>query len=134
MDPKTFFDSAGGVTAIMGAFAVPFVFAIVAAIIVLSVTRKRHVERMKMIEAGLVPPYRRARSIYGLLVVGAVFTAIGLALALSRVITGERDIEGPMVMGFMGLAFLGCFAYIRKQPRDDERPAPPPDTRPPKSF
>jgi hypothetical protein len=132
MDPKSFLDSFGGVVAVIGTLAVPIVGLSLLAYVLSSSMTKRHVERMKMIESGLVPPKpRRSRNWFPLLITGAIFTAFGLAMTIVG-LRGGDEVEPGLIFGLIGLALLGCFAYIRRAQRStlepQDRPHLPNDT------
>jgi hypothetical protein len=110
-------DSLIGVVAVIGVFAVPIVAILVLAAVLMGTVRKRHLERMKMIEAGLMPPQpQRAANWHGLLITGAVLFALGLALLISTVAGGRpgEDLTGGLVLSLVGAALLGCFAFVRQ--------------------
>jgi len=83
--------------------------------IVLAVVNRRHKERMKMIEQGMMPPPPRKQkgNYYGLMITGAIFFAFGLALFAAGLASQGNDFEGGFIFGFIGLALLACFAIIR---------------------
>ena len=135
MDPSVFFDSVTGIVAIVMIFGVPIIAIIAALAIVISVVNRRHKERMKMIEQGMMPPPPRKQkgNYYGLMITGAIFLAFGLAQFVAKLAGSGRISEGGLIFGFVGLAMLACFAIIRmaqkNEPADrieDRPPAPPP--------
>jgi hypothetical protein len=134
MDPSTFFGSITGIVVVAIVFAVPIISVIAAMSIILAVVNRRHRERMKMIEQGMMPPPPRKQegNYYGLMITGAIFLAFGLALFVAELSTGKVS-EGGLIFGFIGLAMLACFAIIRmarkNEPADNGGaypPAPPP--------
>jgi len=103
--------------------------------IVLAVVNRRHRERMKMIEQGMMPPPPRKQkgNYYGLMITGAIFFAFGLALFAGELADKGNDFGGGFVFGFVGLAMLACFAIIRVARKNEPagktdacQPAPPP--------
>jgi hypothetical protein len=121
------------IVAIIFAPAIIAVIAVMA--IILAVVNRRHRERMKMIEQGMMPPPPRKQkgNYYGLLIAGAITFAFGLALFAATLAGASRDYEGGFIFGFIGLAMLACFGIIRmarkSEPAEktDARPlAPPP--------
>jgi hypothetical protein len=126
MEPEQFLNSVIGGIAVVGAFAVPIAAILITAVIVISLTNKRHLERMKMIEAGIMPPPpRRVQNRYGLLITGAIFFAFGLALLIGELAAGNHDLTGGLIFGFVGLALLACYVLIRLTQKP-ELPAPGP--------
>ena len=115
MDPSAFIDSATGMVIVAIIFAVPIISVIAAMAIILAVVNRRHKERMKMIEQGMMPPPPRAQkgNYYGLLITGAILFAFGLALFAAALAGQENDYTGGFIFGFVGLAMLACFAIIR---------------------
>jgi hypothetical protein len=113
----------------------PLIISVIAVLaIVLAVVNRRHKERMKMIEQGMMPPPPRQQkgNYYGLLITGSIFFAFGLALFIAE-LAGGKISEGGLIFGFIGLAMLACFAVIRvarkNEPADNNGaypPAPPP--------
>ena len=132
MDPSNFVNSVTGIVVVAIVFAVPIISVIAALAIVLSVVNRRHKERMKMIEQGMMPPPPRKQkgSYNGLLITGAIFSAFGLALVAGELASRGNDFHGGFIFGFIGLALLACFAIIRmarkNEPADDYHPTPPP--------
>jgi len=114
----------------------PLIIAVIAVLaIILAMVNRRHKERMKMIEQGMMPPPRPKQkgNYYGLLITGAIFLAFGLALFAGELAERGNDFTGGFIVGFVGLAMLACFAIIRiarkSEPADkaeDRPPAPPP--------
>jgi ABC-type uncharacterized transport system permease subunit len=137
VDPSAFIDSATGIVAVTLIFA-PTILAIIAVLaIVLAVVNRRHRERMKMIEQGMMPPPPRKQkgNYYGLLITGAIFLAFGLALFAGKLAERSTDLTGGFIFGFIGLAMLACFAIIRAARKTEPveknggfppAPAPPP--------
>jgi hypothetical protein len=115
MDPSPYLNSVTGIFAIAMVFAVPILAVIAVMAIVLSVVNRRHKERMKMIEQGMMPPPPRKQkgSYHGLLVTGAILFAFGLALFAGELASRGNDFKGGFIFGFIGLALLACFAIIR---------------------
>jgi len=115
MTPSAFIDSATGIVVVAIIFAVPIIAVIAAMAITLSVVNRRHKERMKMIEQGMIPPPPRKQkgSYNGLLIAGAIIFAFGLALFAGALAGHETDYTGGFIFGFIGLALLACFAIIR---------------------
>jgi hypothetical protein len=135
MDPSTFFGSVTGIVVVAIVFAVPILTVIAVMAIIMAVVNRRHKERMKMIEQGMMPPppRKQAGNYYGLLIAGAIVFAFGLALFAASLAGASRDYEGGFIFGFVGLAMLACFAIIRmarknEPPASDQgcKPAPPP--------
>lgn len=131
MGPEGFLDSFAGIVAVTGLFATPIISILILAIILTTGMNKRHIERMKMIEAGLIPPApRRSHNWYPLLITGAILLAFGLALFIAGLRSGDDGVEPGLIFGLTGLAMLGCFAYIRRTrpqvPEPEGHPTPPP--------
>jgi hypothetical protein len=135
VNPSAFIEGATGVVAIVMIFGVPIVAIIAALAIVMSVVNRRHKERMKMIEQGMIPPPPRKQkgNYYGLMITGAIFSAFGLALVAGELASRGNDFKGGFMFAFIGLAMIACFAVIRrarKNETDDKpdygKPAPPP--------
>ena len=119
-------------------FAVPILSVIAVMAVILSVVNRRHKERMKMIEQGMMPPPPRKQkgSYYGLMITGAIFFAFGLALFAGELASRGNDFMGGFLFGFIGLAMLACFAIIRvarkNEPADKlDAYQPPPPPSPP---
>jgi hypothetical protein len=135
VNPEAFFDSVGGVLAVVGVFAVPILTIALIGALVSSIAKKRHIERLKMIEAGLVPPpARRSNNWYGLMITGAIFLAFGIALFVSELVSGDRDIAGGLIFGLVGIAMLGSFAYIRSTQQKEPPEPGSPGALPPKTV
>jgi hypothetical protein len=135
VDPSAFANSITGMIAVVMVFAVPIIAVIAVLAIIMAVVGRRHKERMKMIEQGMMPPPPRKQkgNYYGLLITGAIFLAFGLALFAAELASKGNDFGGGFIFGFIGLAMLACFAIIRvarkKEPADQPEnhpPAPPP--------
>ncbi len=135
MDPSSFFSSITGIVVVAIVFAVPIISVIAAMAIIMAVVGRRHKERMKMIEQGMMPPPPRKQkgNYYGLMITGAIFFAFGLALFVAELAGGGKVDEGGLIFGFIGLAMLACFAIIRVARKneppdktDSGRPEPPP--------
>ncbi len=135
MNPTAFIDSATGIVVVAIIFGVPIVCVIAAMAIILSVVNRRHKERMKMIEQGMMPPPPRKQkgNYYGLLITGSIFFAFGLALFAGELASRGNDFGGGFIFGFIGLAMLACFAIIcvarKNEPADQPgsgNPEPPP--------
>jgi hypothetical protein len=128
--------SAVEIVAVAGVFLIPIVAIVLAMAVTLNASNKRHIERMKMIEAGMIPSQLKSKPGYGLLSGGAILLAVGLALFISELAKSGGDIEAGLICGLMGLAMLGTFAYRRHvsakepteagpQPVATNRPNPP---------
>jgi Domain of unknown function (DUF6249) len=115
MDPSSVINSFTGVVAVIMIFGIPIVTTALIAAVILSVAGKRHKERMKMIEQGMVPPPPRKQrgNYYGLLIAGAIVFAFGLALLAGDLATRGGDPEGGLIFSFVGAAMLITFAIIR---------------------
>lgn len=149
MDPSSFFNSVTGMVVVAIVFAVPIIAVVAAMAIILAVVNRRHRERMKMIEQGMMPPPPRKQkgNYYGLMITGAVLFALGLArigaALASRGWGFEHDstlrfvgLDHGFILSFVGLALLACFAIIRmvrkNEPPDriEDRPSAPPPLPP----
>ena len=134
MDPASFFSSITGVVIVAIIFAVPIIAVIAVMAIIMAVVGRRHKERMKMIEQGMMPPPPRKQkgNYYGLMITGAIFFAFGLAMFAAVLAGQESDFTPGFIFGFVGLAMLACFAIIRvvrkNEPADktDAYQPPPP--------
>jgi hypothetical protein len=135
VDPSAFIDSATGIGIVAIVFAVPIISVIAVMAIILTVVNRRHRERMKMIEQGMMPPPPRKQkgSYNGLLITGAIFSAFGLALVAGELASRGNDLKGGFIFGFIGLALLACFAIIRMARKNEPadkldayQPPPPP--------
>ena len=128
MDPTTFASSFTGMVIVAIIFAVPILAVIAVMAIILTVVNRRHRERMKMIEQGMIPPppRRQKGNYYGLLIAGAIIFAFGLALFAGELAGRGNDFTGGFLFGFIGLAMLACFAVIRvarkNEPADSAMP------------
>ena len=133
MNPAAFLDSATGIAVVAIVFAVPIISVIAAMAIVLAVVNRRHKERMKMIEQGMMPPppRRQPGRYFGLLITGAIFFAFGLALFAAALAGQDGDYTGGFIFGFIGLAMLACFAVIRVARKNEPADKPEPDKPPP---
>jgi hypothetical protein len=116
-------------------FAVPILAVIATMAIILSVVNRRHKERMKMIEQGMMPPppQKQKGSHHGLLIGGAILFAFGLAIVAGELASRGNDFKGGFLFGFIGLAMLACFAIIRAARKNETadktdygKPEPPP--------
>jgi len=135
MDYNSLSSSLGGMAIVAMVFA-PTIIAIIATMaIILAVVNRRHKERMKMIEQGMMPPPPRKQkgNYYGLLITGAILFAFGLALFAGELAGRGRDYTGGFIFGFIGRAMLACFAIIRVARKNEPAdridaypPAPPP--------
>jgi hypothetical protein len=134
VNPSAYLNTFTGIFAIAMVFAVPIISVIAVLAIVLSVVNRRHRERMKMIEQGMMPPPPRKQTgnYNGLLITGAIFSAFGLALVAGELAGGGKDLTGGFIFGFIGLAMLACFAIIRSARKneppditDSGKPEPP---------
>jgi hypothetical protein len=133
MDPSSFMDSITGVVVVAMIFAVPILATIATMVIVLAAISRSHRERMKMIEQGMMPapPKKRTGNYYGLLIAGAIILAFGLALLVAALASRSGDLEGGLIFGFVGLAMLGSFIFIRasrkkeQPPTSNDQPFPP---------
>ncbi len=138
MDPSSFVNSVTGIAVVAIVFAVPIIAVIAVLAIILAVVNRRHKERMKMIEQGMMPPPPRKQkgNYYGLLIAGAIIFAFGLALFAAALAGATKDFEGGFIFGFVGLAMLACFAIIRlarkNEPTDriEDHPSSPPPLPP----
>ncbi len=135
MDPANFVNSVTGIVAITMVFAVPILAIIATMAIIMAVVGRRHKERMKMIEQGMMPPPPRKQkgNYYGLMITGAIFFAFGLAMFAAALVGQENDYTPGFIFGFIGLAMLACFAIIRVVRKNepagnngDHQPPPPP--------
>jgi hypothetical protein len=135
VDPTNLVNSVTGIIAIVMIFGVPIIAIIAALAIVMSVVNRRHKERMKMIEQGMMPPPPRKQkgNYYGLMITGAIFFAFGLALFAGELASRGNDFTGGFLFGFIGLAMLACFAIIRVARKNEPAvnggvypPSPPP--------
>ncbi len=108
MDPSEVLNSMTDVVAVVMIFGIPIITTALIAAVVLSVAGKRHKERMKMIEQGMMPPPppRKAQG-YALLGWGAVSAAVGLALLVAELVSGSlKDLEGGFIFLFVGAALI----------------------------
>ena len=135
MNPSTIMNSFTGVLAVALIFGLPIVAVVGAFVVALVASQKKHRERMKMIEQGMMPPlhHRHTGNFYALLIVGAIMFAFGLALFAAELASRGNDFQGGFIFGFIGLAMLACFAVIRvarkNEPADKpepDKPTPPP--------
>ncbi len=137
MDPASIMSSVTGVVAVVMIFGIPIITTILIAAVILSVAGKKHKERMKMIEQGMIPPPPRKRkgNYYGLLISGAVIAAFGLALLVGELAARGGDLEGGLLFTFVGAALLITFIIIRMmrknepcepEPGKEITPTPPP--------
>jgi preprotein translocase subunit YajC len=137
MGPTEVLGSAVGGFVVFMVFAVPIVAIIAIMAIIMTMSTKRHRERMKMIEQGLVPASpKKSRRSYALLGWGAVLLAFGLALTVGMLVSGDPDELTPGLMfGFIGLAMIIVHFVIAGQRKREEPPDnngrtdnPPPQT------
>ena len=135
MNPSTIMNSFTGVLAVALIFGLPIVAVVGAFVVALVASQKKHRERMKMIEQGMMPPlhHRHTGNFYALLIVGAIMFAFGLALFAAELASRGNDFQGGFIFGFIGLAMLACFAIIRVARKneppdklDSGKPEPPP--------
>jgi len=135
MDPANFVNSVTGIVVVAMTFAVPIIAIIATMAVIMAVVGRRHKERMKMIEQGMMPPPPRKQkgNYYGLMITGAIFFAFGLALFVAELAGSGKVDEGGLIFGFIGLAMLACFAIIRVARKNEPAdridaypPAPPP--------
>jgi hypothetical protein len=121
MDPSSVIHSFTGVVAVVMIFGIPIITTILIAVVILSIAQKRHRERMKMIEQGMIPPPpRKPRgNYYGLLIAGAVILAFGLALLVGEIASRGNDIEGGLIFSFVGAALLIAFVVIRMNRKNE---------------
>lgn len=115
MDPSSILGSFTGVVAVAMIFGLPIVAVVGAFVIAIVASQKKHRERMKMIEQGLVPPerHRRTGNFYVLLILGAILFAFGLALTCAELASRGGDLQGGFIFAFVGLALLVCFVVVR---------------------
>ncbi len=127
MNPTDILGPAVGGLAVFMVFAIPIISIIAVMVIVLTLSTKRHRERMKMIEQGLVPPPPRKNGRpYALLGWGAVLLAFGLALTVGTLASGDADdITGGLIFGFIGLAMIFVFLVISNQRKHEQLPDQP---------
>jgi NADH:ubiquinone oxidoreductase subunit 3 (subunit A) len=131
MDPSSIMNSVTGVVAIVMIFGLPIVAVVGAFVVALVASQKKHKERMKMIEQGMIPPptRRRTGNFYGLIITGAILFAFGLALLVGELATKGGDLEGGLIFGFVGLALVIVYTYLRivrkKEPQPPDAPPPP---------
>jgi preprotein translocase subunit YajC len=124
VNPTDILGPAVGGLAVFMIFAVPIISIIAVMVIILTLSTKRHRERMKMIEQGLVPapPRKNGRS-YALLGWGAVLLAFGLALTVGMLASGDADdLTGGLIFGFIGLAMIAVFLIISNQRKHEPPP------------
>jgi hypothetical protein len=123
-----------GVVAVVLIFGLPIVAVVGAFVVAIVASQKRHRERMKMIEQGMIPPpqHRRTGNFYALLIVGTIMFAFGLALLIGQLAGNSGDLEGGLIFGFVGLAMVASYAYLRvirkkelPPPDSPQPPAPP---------
>ena len=121
MNPSAVMNSLTGVTAIVMIFGLPIVAVVGAFVVAVAISGKKHRERMKMIEQGMMPPPNRRRTgnFYALLIIGAIFFAFGLALFFGQLAGHGSDFTGGFIFGFIGLAMLACFAIIRRARKNE---------------
>lgn len=130
MDPAVFLTSFTGIVAIVMVFGIPIVTMIAAAIVILSLSRRKHLERMKMIEQGIMPPppqHTRTGNYYALLVTGAVLLAFGLGLVVVEFATGGNDFDS-LPFAFVGAALLVIWPVMKarsKRRAQADQPKPP---------
>jgi uncharacterized membrane protein HdeD (DUF308 family) len=106
-DPSAILNSLTGVVAVVMLFAVPIVTTALIAAVILSVAGKRHKERLKMIEQGMIPPPPRKTRGYALLGWGAVSAALGLALLVAQLAARSLDdLAGGFIFLFVGAAMI----------------------------
>ena len=129
MDPSSVINSFTGVVAVVMIFGIPIVTTIMIAAVILSVAGKRHKERMKMIEQGMVPPPPRKQqgNYYGLLIAGAIIFAFGLALLVGEIASRGDDLTGGLIFAFPGAGLLIAFIVIRANKKTE--PARPEDSK-----
>jgi len=138
MNPASVINSFTGVVAVVMVFAIPLMAIIATLAIVFAAINRRHRERMKMIEQGMMPapPKKRTGNYYALLITGAVLLAFGLGLFVAALASDAGDFEAGLIFGFVGLGLLASFVIIRimrrkeRQAQNDvpqENPIGPPD-------
>jgi hypothetical protein len=118
--------SAVAIVAVVGVFLIPILAIVLAMVVALNASNKRHIERMKMIEAGMIPSQPKSKTGWALLVWGAILFAFGLALFISELAKRGGDIEGGLIFGLIGLAMIGGFAYRRHLSAMGQSPSFPP--------
>jgi preprotein translocase subunit YajC len=127
MNPSAFLNSFTGLAAVVLIFLPATLVVIALLALFLALINRRHKERMKMIEQGMVPapPPKRTGNYYPLLIVGSIFTAFGLALFCTELVSRGGDFEGGVIFGFIGLAQIACFIIIRLMRKRDNASLPP---------
>ncbi len=124
MNPTDILGPAVGGLAVFMIFAVPIISIVAVMVVILNLSAKRHRERMKMIEQGMIPPPpRQSGRPYALLGWGAVLLALGLALTVGALVSGKgEDITGGLVFGLVGLAMIAVYLVIARERRRDALP------------
>ena len=114
MDPAEIMSSFTGTLAVFMVFFIPILAIIAVMAIILTAVRRKHKERMKMIEQGLMPPLpRRSGNYYALLITGAISFAFGLGMTILGIAGRSDEYEPGAIFGSTGLAMLICFVVIR---------------------
>lgn len=137
MNPSDLMGGFVGGLAVFMIFALP-IAAIVGTLIVIGMgVRRKHLERMKMIEQGILPPppRKKAGNYYALLITGMILFFFGIGMLLLGLFSDEGDLEPAFIMGSVGLGMLICFVIIRvlnKRTRENE--TAPGSDRPPDAI
>ncbi len=133
MDPAALMSSFTGTLAVFMVFFIPIIAIVAIMAVILTALRRRHKERMKMIEQGLMPPApQRSGNYYPLLITGAIFFAFGLGMTILGLAGQSSEFEPGAIFGSIGLGMLICFIVIRVLNRKKRaRLEEPPTHRPP---
>jgi Ca2+/Na+ antiporter len=134
MDPSSILNSFTGVVAVVMIFGLPIVTTALIAGLILSIAGKRHRERMKMIEQGMIPPptRRRTGNFYALIITGAILLPFGLAILIPALLSHDGDIGGGLMFSLVGLSLIVVYAYLRMIRRKEGTPeSPPTNSEPP---
>lgn len=128
MDPSGLFNSLTGLAAVVMIFGVPVIAMVGATVLILVISQKKHRERMKMIEQGILPapPAHRTGNFHALIITGAIMLGFGLALLIAELTSGGGDTASGLIFGFVGLAMVLVYAYLRSVRRKESPPPEPP--------